>query len=290
MNILKNCYTELDSLIKYLPNMDSNQKEIFQGIYLTKKMTPKQEIQWKEILQRKQSIINNKQLFLYNLLLNCYMKNRLNILLTNIDLKNKILTKNTFQYDDYVYKNSLITHICLSNIWLKRREYLIDDVLIYLLTEFQLIECLTRKRQLFIQLCGTRETFFNIPYYITRNLKEKQQNNLRLDKFNRRKRTVQFHLHATKQGQQAHLTDLYETLIARNMIQYHISKYERFDIHHPIEKSFNEKLFVDALFESNFSKTFFNHRPKEEVVRKILKKFFIKHYLKNFCLTQNLLF
>ncbi|CAF3358255.1 unnamed protein product [Rotaria sp. Silwood1] len=284
MNILKNCYTELDSLIKYLPNMDSNQKEIFQGIYLTKKMTPKQEIQWKEILQRKQSIINDKQLFLYNLLLNCYMKNRLNILLTNIDLKNKILTKNTFQYDDYVYKNSLITHICLSNIWLKRREYLIDDVLIYLLTEFQLIECLTRKRQLFIQLCGTRETFFNIPYYITRNLKEKQQNNLRLDKFNRRKRTVQFHLHATKQGQQAHLTDLYETLIARNMIQYHISKYERFDIHHPIEKSFNEKLFVDALFESDFSKTFFNHRPKEEVeqIREnlipIFEKFQLNHH------------
>ncbi|CAF4849937.1 unnamed protein product, partial [Rotaria sp. Silwood2] len=153
----------------------------------------------------------------------------------------------------------------LSNIWIKRREYLIDDALIYLLSEFQIIECLTRKRQLFIQLCGTRETFFNIPYYITRNLKDKQRNNLRLDKFNRRKRTVQFHLHATKQGQQAHLTDLYEVLIAKNMIQYHISKYERFDIHHPIEKLYNGQLFVDSLFESNFSKTFFSHRPKEEV-------------------------
>ncbi|CAF2356214.1 unnamed protein product [Rotaria sp. Silwood2] len=244
-------------------------------------MTTKQEIQWKEILQRKQSIINNKQIFLYNILISCYMKNRLNILLTNIDLKNKNLTKNTFQYDDYIYKNSLITHICLSNIWIKRREYLIDDALIYLLSEFQIIECLTRKRQLFIQLCGTRETFFNIPYYITRNLKEKQRNNLRLDKFNRRKRTVQFHLHATKQGQQAHLTDLYEVLIAKNMIQYHISKYERFDIHHPIEKLYNGQLFVDSLFESNFSKTFFSHRPKEEVeqIRENLKPIFEKFQL-----------
>ncbi|CAF1022336.1 unnamed protein product [Rotaria sordida] len=284
MNILKTCYTELDSLITYLPNLNSNQKEYFREIYLTKKMTTKQEIQWKEILQRKNSIINNNELFLYNLLINCYMKNRSNILLINIDIKNKNLTKNTFQYNDYIYKNSLITYICLSNIWIKRRKYLIDDALIYLLSEFQLIECLTRKRQLFIQLSGIRETFFNVPYYITRNLKEKQQNNFKLNKFNTRKRTVQFHLHTTKQGQQAHLTDLYETLIARNMIQYRISKYERFDIHHPIEKLFNEQLFVDAFFQSDFSKKFFNHRPKEEMeqIREnlipIFEKFQLNHH------------
>jgi len=264
MNILKSRYSELDSLIRLIPNIDSNGKELFRGIYLTKKMTKIQEIQWKEILGRKQ-ILNDNQTFIYNLLINCHTKNRLNILLINIDLKNFKFSK----YEDYISKNSFISHICLSNIWIKRRNYLSDQALIYLLSEFTLIECLSRKRQLFIQLSGTHETFYSLPYYITRKSNDKKRADLRLNKLNTRKRTIQFHLHATKQGQQAHLTDLYEVLIERNMIHYHVSKYERFDIHHSIEKSFNGQMLIDAMFNSNFTKIFISHRPKQEVVRSL---------------------
>jgi predicted RNA-binding protein YlxR (DUF448 family) len=262
MNILKSRYPELDSLIRLIPNIDSNQKEIFRGIYVTKKMTQIQEIQWKEILGRKRILYDN-QTFIYNLLINCQRKNRLNILLINIDLKNTKLSKNTLQYD----KNSFISYICSSNIWIKRRNYLSDDAWIYLFSEFILIECLSRKRQLFIQLSGTHETFYSLPYYITRKLEERKRADLRLNKVNTRKRTIKFHLHATKQGQQAHLTDLYEILIERNLMHYHVSKYERFDIHHSIEKAFNGQMMVEEMFSSEFSKTFFNHRPKQEVVR-----------------------
>ena len=266
MNVLKSCYSELNSLVRLLPNIDSNEKGLFRGIYLSKKMTKVQEIQWKEILGRKRMISDNPT-FLFNLLLTCHRKNRSNILLINIDMKNTY--KNTFQYEEYVCKNSLILHTCLSNIWIKRREVLCDEILIYLLSEFTLIECLTPRRQLFIQLSGTHETFYSLPYFITRKSEDKQRADLKLNKFNRRKRTIKFHLHATKQGQQAHLTDLHEMLIARNMIQYHVSQYERFDVHHPIERSFNGQMFVDAMFSSNFSKMFFCHRPKEELVRKV---------------------
>jgi hypothetical protein len=269
MNILKSRYSELDSLIRFIPNIESDKKDLFRGIYLTKKMTKIQEIQWKEILGRKH-ILNDHQTFIYNLIINCYTKNRLNILLINIDLKNKKLIKSTIQYEDYLSKNSFISYICLSNLWIQRRNYLYDEALIYLLSEFILIECLSRKRQLFIQICGTHETFYSLPYYITRKSQEKKRADLKLNKFNTRKRTIQFHLHATKQGQQAHLTDLYEVLIERNLMHYHVSKYERFDIHHSIEKSFNGQMLVDAMFSSNFSKTFISHRPKQEVVREVV--------------------
>lgn len=267
MNVLKSSYSELHSLIRYLPNINPNDKELFHGIYLTKKMTKAQELQWKEVIESRQ-LINDNQTFLLNLLTNCYRKNRSNIILIDIDMKNKILSKNSFEYDYYVKKNSTIEHLCLSDLWIKRRQCIADDAFVYLLSEFTIVECLTRKRQLFIQLSGTRETFFNIPYYITRTSKEKQRNDLRLNKLSTRKRTVQFHLQATKQGQQAHLTDLYETLIDRNMIQYHVSKHEQFDPSHPIEKSLDAQVFVDTWFKSDFSKSFFSHRPKEEVVRK----------------------
>ncbi len=266
MNILKSCYSEFDSLIRLIPNMDSNQKGIFRGIYLTKKMNQIQELQWKEILSRKR-IFNDNQTFLYNLLTHCYTKNRSNILLINLDLKNKKFSKSTCQSEDYLTKNSILTHICLSNIWIKRRTYLSDEAFIYLLSEFILIECLSRKRQLFIQLSGTHETFYSLPYYLTRKSNEKQRADLRLKKLNTRKRTIQFHLHATNQGQQAHLTDLYEVFIERNLMHYHVSKYERFDIYHSIEKDFNGQMMIDTMISSEFSQTFFNHRPKQEVVR-----------------------
>ncbi|CAF2252574.1 unnamed protein product [Rotaria magnacalcarata] len=216
--------------------------------------------------------------------MNCYRKNRLNILLMNIDMKNTILSKHTFQYDDYVKKNSLISHICLSNLWARRRKFITDDALIYLLSEFVIIESLNRKRLLFTQLCGTQETFFSVPYYVTRTAEEKKRNDLRVHKFNTRKRTVQFHLHATKQGQQANLTDLCLMLIDRNMIQYHVSKYERFDINHPIEKSLSGQMFIDAWLKSDFSKTFFSHRPKQELeyicehLMSIFEKFQSNHH------------
>jgi hypothetical protein len=244
----------------------SNKKDLFRGIYLIKKMTNIQEIQWKEILGRKQ-LSNPNQTFVYNLLINSYTKNRSNILLKNIDIKNTKLSKTNFQYEDYLGRNSLISHICLSNIWIQRRNFLSDEALIYLLSEFTLIECLSRRRQLFIQLCGIHETFFSLPYYITRKCEEKKRADGRLNKLNTRKRTIQFHLHATKQGQQAHLTDLYEIVIPRHMMHYHVSKCEKFDIHYSIELVFNGQMFVDAMFSSDFSKTFINHRPKEEVVR-----------------------
>jgi hypothetical protein len=265
MNILKGCYSELESIARLLPNVNSNdKKELFHDIYITQKMTKIQEHQWKEIMGIRMSIDN--QTFLYNLLITCHTKNRLNILLTNLDLKNTKLSKNTFRTEDYISKNSLISHICLSNIWTRRRNILSDDGLIYLLSEFTLIECLSRQRQLFIQLSGTHETFFSLPYYITRNDEGKKRAELRTNKLNTRKRTIQFHLHATKQGQQAHLTDLYEISITRNMMHYHVSKNEQFDIYHPVEKSFDGKTLIDAIFSSDFSKTFINNRPKQEVV------------------------
>jgi hypothetical protein len=257
MNILKSHYSELNSLDRLIPN----HKDLFRGIYLTKKMTQIQESQWKEILARRR-ISNDNQTFLFNLLTNSYTKNRLNILLTNIDFKTKKLTKT----NDYLSKNSLISHICQSKQWIERRTYLSDDALIYLFSEFTIIECLSRKRQLFIQLSGTYETFYSLPYYLTRKIQEKKHAELRLSKFNTRKRTIQFHLHATKQGQQAHLTDLYEVLTPRNIMHYHVSKFERFDIHHSIEKSFDGQMLLDAMIGSDFSKSFFNHRPKQEVV------------------------
>ncbi|UJR26357.1 hypothetical protein I4U23_007690 [Adineta vaga] len=256
MNILKNCYPELYSLHHTIPNIDSNSKDLFRGIYLTKKMTKNQDRQWKELLIRKQ-ISSDNQSFISNLLINCYTKNRLNILLTNIDIK-----ANNY---DYTSKNSLIVHISLSNLWIERRKILADEAIIYLLSEFTIIECLTRKRQLFIQLSGTHESFYSLPYYITRKANEKQLFNTRTKKMNTRKRTIQFHLHSTKQGQQAHLTDLYETLIPSHLMHYHVSKFERFDIYSSIEKSFNGEMLVEAFFSSDFSKGFFNHRPKEEV-------------------------
>lgn len=267
MNILKSRYSEIDSLTRLIENIESNKKDIFRGIYLTKKMTNIQEIQWKEILSRRQHLPNDNQLFLYNLLLNCQLRNRSNILLLNIDLKTKKLTRNTYEYEDYINKNPFISHICCSKLWIERRNYLSDEGLIYLLSEFTLIECLTRKRQLFIQLSGTYETFYNLPYYLTKKPEEKKRMELRINKLNTRKRTIQFHLHATKQGQQAHLTDLYDILIERHMMHYHVSKYERFDIHHSIEKCFNGEMLVDGMFSSEFSRIFINHRPKEEVVR-----------------------
>lgn len=266
MNILKNHYPELNSVIQLIPNIDSDHKDLFRGIYLTKKLTKIQESQWKEILSRKQ-ILNDDQTFIFNLLINSHTKNRLNILLNNIDLKNKKLSKHTFQLNDYISKNSLILHICLSKKWIQRRNYLSDEAWIYLFSEFTIIECLSRKRQLYIQLSGIYETFYSLPYYITRKVQEKKRAELKLSKFNTRKRTIQFHLHATKQGQQAHLTDLYEILIPRNIMHYHVSKYERFDIHHAMEKSFNGQMLFDAMVSSDFSKTFFNHRPKQEVVK-----------------------
>ncbi len=265
MNILKSRYSEFDSLIRFLPNIESNQKGLFRGIYLTNKMSQIQEIQWKEILNRKR-ISNDNQTFLYNLLTHCHNKNRSNILLINLDLKNKKFSKTTFQSEDYLMKNSILTHICLSNIWIERRMHLSDEALIYLLSEFILIECLSRKRQLFIQLSGTHETFYGLPYYLTRKSHEKQRADLRLKKFNTRKRTIQFHLHATQQGQQAHLTDLHEILIERNLMHYHVSKYERFDIYHSIEKDFNGQMMIETMISSEFSRTFFSYRPKQEVV------------------------
>lgn len=269
MNILKSRYSELYPLIRLIPEIDSTKKDLFRGIYLTKKLTNIQEIQWKEILSRKQYISNDNQEFLYNLLFTCQLKNRSNILLINIDLKTKKLTRNLLESDDYINKNSFISHICLSKQWIERRNYLSDDCLIYLLSEFTLIECLSRKRQLFIQISGTHETFYSLPYYLTRKSEDKKRIELKVNKLNTRKRTIQFHLHATKQGQQAHLTDLYEIFIERHMMHYHVSKYEQFDIHHSIEKSFNGQMLIDAMFSSEFSKTFINHRPKQEVVSEI---------------------
>ncbi|CAF1487489.1 unnamed protein product, partial [Adineta steineri] len=262
MNILKTNYSELVSLHQLIPNLDSTTRNQFRGIYFTKKMTTYQISQWNEILQRK-SFINNSDnhIFISNLLMNCYNKNRSNILLTNIDIKNNKALNN----HDYISKNSLLSHLCLSYIWIERRKILSDEALIYLLSEFTLIECLTRRRQLFIQLSGTYESFYSLPYYIMRKSHEKNEANLKLNKMNTRKRTIQFHLHATKQGQQAHLTDLYGTLLPTHLVHYHVSKFERFDIYHSIEKSYNGQMFVEAMFTSEFSKTFFNHRPKEEV-------------------------
>ncbi|CAF0751318.1 unnamed protein product [Adineta ricciae] len=256
MNILKTRYPELYALHQAIPNIDHDGKDLFRGLYLTKKMTKNQDRHWKDLLARKQTSTDN-QSFLSNLLHSCHRKNRLNILLTNIDLK--------MNNHDYLSKNSLISHIYLSNIWFERRKLLSDEAVIYLLSEFTIIECLTRKRKLFMQISGTHETFYSLPYYIARKAEEKQQAHKRAKKINTRKRTIQFHLHATKEGQQAHLTDLYETSIPNHLMHYHVSKFERFDVYSPIEKAYNGEMLVEAFFSSDFSKGFFSHRPKEEV-------------------------
>lgn len=266
MNILKCHYPQLESLHRCIPNLSANEKEYFRGIYLTKKMTIVEDQQWKEFVNHRQSITNENNLFIYQLLTNCYNKNRSNILLSNIDLKNIKYFKSNFSWEDYLTRNSLLTHICLSNIWKIRRQILSDEAWIYLFSEFLLVECLSRKRQLFIQLSGTHETFYHLSYYLTRTTTAKKRAEIRLNQINTRKRTIQFHLHATKQGQQAHLTDLYENLIERHFMHYHVSKHERFDVYHTIEKNFNGQMMVETMMTSEFSRTFFMHRPKQEVV------------------------
>ena len=263
MNILKSHSSEMESLHRLIPNLSAKDKEYFRGIYLMKKMSKIQDIQWKELLNRPNRISND---FLSQLLTQCYNKNRSNILLTNIDLKNFKLNKSTFPWEDYLAKNTHLAHVCLSEIWITRRMILCDDAWIYLFSEFVMIECLSRKRQLFIQISGTYETFYNLSYYLTRTIEGKKRTEIRLNQMNTRKRTIQFHLHATKQGQQAHLTDLYENIIERHLMHYHVSKHERFDIHHSMEKNFNGEMIVDAMISSGFSKTFFTHRLKQEVV------------------------
>ena len=263
MNILKSRYSELDTLLHFIPNLDSHRRDLFRGIYLTQRMSKLQESQWKEILNRKR-ISTDHSTFLSNLLITCQNKNRSNILLLNIDLKTKKFSKNL---EDSLSQNACLSYICQSSIWIERRTSLSNEAFIYLFSEFLLIECLSRKRQLFIQLSGSHETFYSLPYYITRTTEEKKRAEYRLNKVNTRKRTIQFHLHATRQGQQAHLTDLSEVLIERNLMYYHVSKYERFDIHHSIEKAFNGEMIVEVMFSSKFSQTFFSHRPKDEVVR-----------------------
>lgn len=262
MNVLKSHSSEMESLHRLIPNLSAKDKGYFRGIYLMKKMNKIQDIQWKELLNRPKRISNDNAMFLSQLLTQCYNKNRSNILLTNIDLKNSRLNK-----EDYLTKNSFLARVCLSEIWIIRRMILSEDAWIYLFSEFLMIECLSRKRQLFIQISGTYETFYNLSYYLTRTIEGKKRTEMRLNQINTRKRTIQFHLHATKQGQQAHLTDLYENLIERHLMHYHVSKYERFDIHHSMEKNFSGETIVDAMISSGFSKTFFTHRPKQEVVR-----------------------
>lgn len=276
MNILKSRYTELISLNRYIPNLDSNERELFRGIFLTKKFNSIQENQWKEILGvNRQRIINDQQIFVFNLLNSCQLKNRANILLKNIDFKSSKFAKQNSPIDDHIHKNALLEHICSSKLWIRRRQILADEALIYLLSEYILIECLSRKRQLFIQISGIHETFYTLPYYITRTNDEKKRAEIRLNKINTRKRTIQFHLHATKQGQQAHLTDLYEKLVERHLMLYHVSKFEKFDIHHIVEKSVHGEMMMDAMLKSEFSQTFFKHRPQDEVVRRISEKILI---------------
>lgn len=270
MNVLKSHSSEMESLHRLIPNLSPKDKGYFRGIYLMKKLSKIQDIQWKEHLNRPKRISNDPALFLSHLLTQCYHKNRSNILLTNIDLKATRLNKSTIPWEDYLAKNSLLTHVCLSEIWITRRMILSEDAWIYLLSECVLIECISRKRQLFLQLSGTYETFYNLSYYLTRTIEGKRRAEIRVNQMNTRKRTIQFHLHATKQGQQAHLTDLYEKLIERHLMHYHVSKHERFDIHHSIEKNFDGSTIVDALISSEFSKIFFIHRPKQEVVRRTI--------------------
>lgn len=266
MNILKSHYPQLESLHRFIPNLPANEKGYFREIYLTKKMTTLEDLHWKELVNSRPRISSENAIFVHQLLIQCYNKNRSNLLLTNIDLKTLKFLKSTFPWEDCLARNSLLAQICCSNRWQIRRRILSDEAWIYLFSEFVLVECLSRKRQLFIQVSGTHETFYHLSYYLTRTTSAKKRAETRLNQQNTRKRTIQFHLHATKQGQQAHLTDLYESLIERHFMHYHVSKYERFDVYHAMEKNFNGQMIVDELISSEFSRTFFRHRPQQEVV------------------------
>ena len=282
MNVLKSRYPELDTLIRLYPNPDERQRHLFRGVYLTQKLSPIQLRHWKELTARKSTVVpTDPSTFLFDLLSQCYAKNRSNILLMNINLKTVKLSRQTFVYEDYLHRNIFVAHLCLSSLWRERRQIIPDDALIYLVSELTLVECLSRKRKLFMQLSGTHETFYSLPYYQTRTVDEKKRADARLDRFNRRKRTIHFHLHATQQGQQAHLTDLYETCLARHLMHYHVSRYERFDVHHAVEKSSSGDVLLEAMIDSTLSKTFFQHRPKAEVdeIRQHLLPIFERFHL-----------
>jgi hypothetical protein len=268
MNILKSRYPELHSIVGQCCPVDMTNKDLFRTIYLTNKFSRNQIQQWQDLLARSRTMpLMDMSSFLFHLFLQCYAKNRSNILLVNIDSTINIkFMQTTCQYELCLTRNALVAHLCRSARWLERRRILSDDAVIYLLAETNLIECLSRKRQLYVQLSGIHETFYSLPYYQTRTNVQRQQADQYLTKYNRRQRTVQFHLQATRQGQQAHLTELYHVLIARHLMLYHVSKFERYDVHHAIETSSNGVMLVDAMRQSTFSQVFFNHRPKDEVV------------------------
>ena len=268
MNILKPRFPELQPLVRVCPHLTADGKSLFRMVYLTHKMTAFQVRQWKELTSRPRTApMMDTPTFLFQLLIQCQTKNRQHILLNNMNVKSVKFAPETFQYEVLLEKNPLISHLRRSSIWLQRRQVLTDDVLIYLLSELSVLECLSRKRQLFIQLSVNNETFYSLPYYRTRKEDERKRLEARRANLHRRKRTIQFHLHATRQGQQAHLTDLHQTLIARHLMYYHVSGHERFDAHHPIETCSNGEMLIDAMIKSKFSQTFFDHRPKQEVVR-----------------------
>lgn len=267
MNLLKSRYPELQTLFCLYQPTTSEQKPLFRTIFFTQKLTPIQIRQWKELLTRDRSNLPmDTSTFLFNLLVQCQNKNRSNLLLTNLNLKSLKLNRTTFQMDVYLNGNPLINHLCQSSKWFERRRILSDDAVIYLLSEFNVIECLSRKRQLFIQLSGIQETFYTLPYYQIRTERMQKQSDQRILKRNRRQRTIQFRLHATREGQQAHLTELYQKFMPRHWMCYHVSKSERFDVYHPIETSFNGEMLVEAMIQSEFSRQFFQDRPKQEVV------------------------
>lgn len=267
MNILKSRYPELQPLVRACPHLTADEKSLFRTVYLTHKMTVIQVRQWKELSGRQRTApMMDTPTFLFHLLIQCQTKNRQHLLLNNVNVKSIKSALEPFQYEAFLEKNPLISHLCRSPIWMQRRQVLADDVLIYLLSELSVLECLSRKRQLFVQLSGSNETFYGLPYYQTRNEDERKRVEARRANLHRRKRTIQFHLHATRQGQQAHLTDLHQSLIARHLMYYHVSRHERFDAHHPIETCSNGETLVDAMIKSKFSQTFFDHRPKQEVV------------------------
>ena len=264
MNLLKSRYSEnFNNLNRFCPHLTKNEKEFFRTIFIVEKFNDVQLRQWKEITGRKriQPLMDNGT-FLYQLLTQCQMKNRRNLLLNKINFSS---LKSSREIN--VEQNVILQHLSRSKIWLKRREILSDDAVIYLLSELILIESLSRKRQLFIQLSGGNETFYNLSYYQMRTVVERQLMEKRTGNFHLRKRTIQFHLHSTKQGQQAHLTQFAETLITRHFMYYHVSKNEHFDIYHPMETVANGQKLIEAMFQLEFTKSFLAHRPQTEIVR-----------------------
>ena len=268
MNILKSRYPELQPLVRSCPHLTAVERDLFRTVYLTHKLTTIQARHWKELTRRpRTAAMMDTSTFLLQLLIQCQVKNHQHVLLNHLNVKNIKLAQEPFQAEVYLEKNPLICHLCRSPVWIQRRQALSDDALIYLFSELNVIECLSRKRQLFVQLSGTCETFYGLPYYQTRTEEKRKRVEARRATLFRRKRTIQFHLHATRQGQQAHLTDLQQALIARHLMYYHVSRHEQFDVHHPMETCADGERLVDAMIKSKFSQTFFQHRPKQEVVR-----------------------